>query len=152
MSSFEIIDRRGQNKEPRVDPVEVKPAAVTGEWQDVAFVIALLPQRDGSQIVIGRAIGLREDGLTFVADYWFPFIWPEDLEWTEKARERLDTFRECQCESHAPCSIHQMYIRQWMEADYQRVALSASGNPPLALAAYLRAEEAASRSKIITPR
>jgi hypothetical protein len=158
LSNFEIIDRR-QNKEHHVEPVKVVEvqADESGEWEDVAFVIALVQCQDRSMMMIGRAVGVRADGVgPFVADYVLPNVWPKGFDWPKEARKRLETFSKCNCTSSSRCSIHAIYLKQWMEADAQRMAFANSVPLPKAIELLMRAEivakEKAAKSSIVVPR
>jgi hypothetical protein len=79
-------------------------------------------------------------------------MWPEGLQWEPKARERLDTFLDCECKEHGPCATHRMYIPQWQQADIQRLNLMASEPLPEVLEIVMRAEQARASQKIVAPR
>lgn len=156
--SIEVIDRRGQNKQPEpVAPAKVveMPARKKGadeQWKDVCYILAIMPQQNGSVIILGRAVGKRMDGMAFIADYMLPMEWKPDWMWQPKAKERLDTFLDCECATRNPCSKHKSYFAQWQQQDIQRMTLAQDGPVPEALEALILAEKVAQQSQILTPR
>jgi hypothetical protein len=152
-TKFEISDRRGRNKEEAVPvpvPVLQPTEESTKDWEDVAYMVVLVQSNQGP-LVAGRAVGLRGDGKPFVADWFLPPIWPEDLNWTDKARERLDTFLGCSCTSASACAVHKMYLPQWIKADTQRLQLMGASGVPKAIEVMMKAEQARSASNIAIP-
>jgi hypothetical protein len=152
--AFIVVDKRGKNADVVVVPVvpvesETEPDMSKGKWDDVRYIIALA-QTPGGMIINGRAVGLRMDGLTVIADYILPPLWPKDLDWPKQARKRLDTFLECECSVKGACAVHKMYVQKWMEADTQRLNLQASQPLPKALEVLMKAEQA--RAKQAEPR
>lgn len=154
-SRFEIKDRRGSNKieplAPAVAAVEEIPK-VDGEWEDVAYLIVIAPGQNGNVMVVGRAVGLRNDGETFIGDWLFPPIWKESMQWQPEARKRLDTFKNCACGSGLLCSVHKLYLQQWRTADTQRMELIGSEPLPKAMEVLIKAEQARAAAKIAVPR
>ena len=152
---FEIKDRRGENKQtPAPVAVEVpsnEPKADTSFWKNVGYMIVLVPSNAGP-IVTGRAVGLRSDGLCFIADYFLPQIYPEHFDWTVKARERLDTWLGCDCVRGNTCGTHKMYMPQWMKADSQRLELIGSSPVPEAIEIMFKADQARKSAGIAVPR
>ena len=161
MSSFEIKNRRGGNKEapaPAIIPaVASEPTGDNLSWEDVKYAIAWrpIPQRQPGPlqiILMGRAIGLRSDGLPFVADYWFE---PEyDPDWQVKVKKRLDTFLGCGCNDFSPCAVHKMYFGKWAEADTQRLTMAGERPVPTVLEILHKAEMARQQraQSIVVPR
>ncbi len=157
MSNFEIVDRRKEKKEsspliliPKTEESE-QPEGDKSTWKNVGYMIIFIPSNAGP-IVAGRAVGLRSDEKCFVADYFLPQIYPEHFDWTAKARERLDTFLECECSSGSPCSVHKLYQPQWIKADTQRLELIGSSPIPEAIEVMFKAERARAASNIVIPR
>ena len=153
---FIINDRRGKGGDHKREELTVTeaPAAMgdKGRWEDVQYVIALMPTNDGRTMVLGRAVGLRADGSPFVADWFLPqTAWAEDLLWQKQARKRLDTYLGCDCGYTAPCAIHKIYFEQWIKADRDRLQMEQAKEPPPAIVALFKAEQAARQSKIIVP-
>jgi hypothetical protein len=154
--SIEIIDRRGGKKvdeapAPSEQPAQVGPQLVKGEkhtWLDVAYMLTLTQGSQGF-IFIGRCVGERSDGRPFIGDWLLPPLWPEGLQWEPKAKERLDTFLDCECVERTPCAIHKVYLPQWQQADIQRLNLMASAPMPRAIEVLVLAEKAA--AKIVQP-
>ena len=155
MSIFEIKDRRGEKKESPAPVVvaapEDQPAADTSSWKSVGYMIALV-QSNAGPIVTGRAVGLRSDGLCFVADYFLPQIYPEHFDWTVKVRERLDTWLGCECVRGKPCATHKMYMPQWLKADTDRLELIGSSPVPEAIEIMFKAERSRAAASIVVPR
>lgn len=159
LSSIEFVDRRRQNKDEEVTPsgpakVVTMAPKVKGPsgWKDVCYVLALMPQQDGSVVVLGRACGKRTDGFACIADYLLPQLWAEDYRWQPKAKDRLDTFLDCECAPRAMCAIHKMYVKQWQQQDVQRMTLAMQSPPPEALEAVILAERAAQAAQVVVPR
>ena len=155
MSNIEVIDRRGKNKEERVKVpvIEAVPEPVgdKSSWKNVGYMIVLIPSNAGP-IVTGRAVGLRSDEKCFIADYFLPQIYPEHFDWTAKAKERLDTFLECDCVGGSPCAVHKMYQPQWIKADTQRLEMIGSSPVPEAIEVMVKAERERAASRIHVPR
>jgi hypothetical protein len=154
LSNFEVISKRGGNKEEA--PVvlaapALEPIADKSTWKDVGYMIVLVPSNAGP-IVAGRAVGLRSDEKCFIADFFLPPIYPEHFDWTTEARKRLDTFISCDCAGRSPCSIHKLYVPQWIKADTQRLELIGSSPVPAAIEVMVRAERARAASSIVVPR
>lgn len=157
MSNFEVIDRRRQ-KDHHEEPVKPVEGCVNGQWKDVAYVLAWVPSGpNGSVMGIGRAVGIRTDGLgPFTADYILPNIWKTGFDWTVEARKRLDTYLGCGCTRSGPCSIHKIYYPQWQKADVQRIEMANSMPLPESVELLMRAEVAAQtkqkESNLVVPR
>jgi hypothetical protein len=138
-SKFEVVDRRGGKKAEAVAVEEIVPAtpettADKSSWEEIKYAIAWrpIPQNQPGPlqiIIIGRALGLRSDGLPFIADYWFSADYEDNRDWEAQAKKRLDTFLGCECNDYGPCGVHKMYFNQWVEADTQRLTLA--GNKPV---------------------
>ena len=132
MSRFEITDKRRQKAEAEVSApvavIEPVPSTNKSSWEEVKYGVAFRPAQGGI-IILGRAMGLRSDGLPFLADYWFTADWDDNRDWETHAKKRLDTFLNCGCNSHAPCAVHKMYFDQWLQQDTQRLTLA--GNRPV---------------------
>ena len=155
MSNIEFVDHRGKNKQERVEvPVVETVPEPTGDkssWKNVGYMIVLIPSNAGP-IVTGRAVGLRLDEKCFIADYFLPQIYPEHFDWTAKARERLDTFLDCECAGGTPCAVHKMSQTQWIKADTQRLELIGSSLVPEAIEVMVKAERTRAASRIHVPR
>jgi hypothetical protein len=156
--SFDIIDRRGNKKTedapaPKIHLVDEKPKE-KGKWKDkITYMLSLTPIPPNGALVIGRAAAMRSDGLPFLADYVLPQpLWNEGFQWEPKARERLETFLDCDCGPHHPCSTHQILIPQWAQADMQRISLSGSDPIPEVIEVLFKAEQARKNSSIVVPR
>jgi hypothetical protein len=155
VSNIEITSRRGSNKQEKVEApaVEISPEPVgdKSSWKNVGYMIVLIPSNAGP-IVTGRAVGLRSDEKCFIADYFLPQIYPEHFDWTEKARNRLDTFLGCECAGGTPCAVHKMYQTQWIKADTERLELIGSSPVPEAIEVMVKAERTRAASRIHVPR
>lgn len=156
-NKFEVVSRRGADKQEPVAAPEIIPAPepeTAGDkstWKNVAYMIVLIGSQ-GGPLVSGRAIGLRADEKFFIADYFLPPIYPEHFDWTVESRKRLDTFLGCDCTSAGPCGVHKMYLPQWLEADGQRLALIGSSKVPEAVEVMMKADQARKASQIAIPR
>lgn len=128
-------------------PINEKSAA-KNTWKDVAFMIAFL-NVNGSQVVSGRAVGLRSDGRAFVADYLFSPVWERGFEWTAVAECRLDTFLNCECKDGLACEMHEKTCRQWLIEGVERLQSVGSQGVPEAVEAFMRAQQ--QNPRIIAP-
>jgi hypothetical protein len=118
------------------------------EWKDVAFMIAFL-NINGNQTISGRALGLRDDGRAFFADYLFTPVWEEGFDWTAVAKDRLDTFLNCGCQDGAACEMHEKTVQSWLVEGVNRIqAIGSQGVPP-AVEAFMKAQQ--QQPRIIHP-
>jgi hypothetical protein len=161
LSNFEVIDRRRskpQDEEaivPAEPVVSIDAPAATRQWKDVAYVLAFMPIQNGNMLIIGRAVGIRKDGLgPFLADFLLPNIWGPDFTWQKEAKKRLDTFLGCECSTQARCPIHTLKVDQWATEDRRRLETVASAPMPEAVELLVRAEMAAQakKSNLVVPR
>jgi hypothetical protein len=106
------------------------------------------------QVIVGRALGDRDDGQCFFAQIDLPWIVPEKWDWKKEARRRLDTYLTSQCQCKADktnvvhCEVHRHAMSEWqcideaMNRASQEVATTAhisQANPgPLIKARILR--------------
>lgn len=156
MSNIEVIDRR-RNKDHH-EAVKVEEPAKKGkaEWDDVGYVLAIMRVQDGGFLIVGRAAGVRKDGVgPFIADYIVPNVWISSIDWMREAKKRLDTFLECGCTTANKCGIHDIYLKDWVKADSQRLSLVNSMPMSKALEMAMRAEMAASsknNQNLVVPR
>lgn len=112
---------------------------------------------NGQQMLAGRAAGLRTDDKVFTADWLFPPVWDEDLNWQAEAKKRLLTFKSCACDRQGRCKFHgeacpgRMTPGKWLEEDMNR--LKKVSQTPLceALEILMKAEMARSQSRIVAP-
>ena len=163
MSNFEIVSRRGGNKQETTpamkleDHIEEKSvsSADKSSWKNVprnpCYMIVLVGSPNGP-LVSGRAIGVRSDEKFFIADWLLPPIYEEHFDWTVESRKRLDTFIGCGCTSAGPCGVHKMYIPQWQQADMQRLNLIGNAPVPEAVEIMMKADKARQASQIAIPR
>lgn len=158
MSNIEIVDRR-RNKDHHVEPVKAaEPEKGKGGWKSVGYMIQLRPASGGMPIPIGRAVGVRDDGMgPFAADYILPNIWGPDFNWQSHAKKRLDTFVNCECRSQARCAVHELLMPQWETEDVRRINTANEAPMPEAIELFMRAEIAARASRnpqpnIVVPR
>jgi hypothetical protein len=93
-------------------------------WTSVGYTIGfhIDPRTQPPTIrVSGKACGIRNDGMKFWAAYDLPIIYPAAFDWTQKAKERLDTFLDCTCSTRiGSCAYHQMLSDEWMKEDELR--------------------------------
>lgn len=160
-SAFVVNDRRGEKKEPReVEPAvgeqrqAIEEAKDKGSWKDVCYTLAMMQAKGGQVITMIRACGLRSDDRPFVADWVVPPFWPDATDmgrWQEYAKERLDTFLNCECIEGGPCSDHRRDIARWMNADGERFERTAASPVPPSLEGYLRAEMSRQSGRIVAP-
>jgi hypothetical protein len=134
----DAVDRIGQ------EPVEGGKVLAFGDkpratypgrhkWQDVAYLVAFMGL-NGQNVVSGRSVGLRDDGVVCIADYIFSPIWAEGFDWTVVGRERLETYLVCE---------------EWLEEGVQRLSSLGQNGVPMAMEALVRKQQGASR--IIRP-
>ncbi len=158
------IDKRGANKtwEPeKVQPVviDVKTGKVKGEWEDVRYKFAFVPigqqGQQVQQVLAVRAVGLRKhDQKTCIVDYFLSDQIPSGINLTAEVKKRLDTFLDCDCGAHAPCSLHAANFQMWVRSDIERLELMASLPRGKAMEALDRMEQALaqqSKSNLLIP-
>ena len=117
-------------------------------WQDVAYLVAFMGL-NGQNVVSGRSVGLRDDGVVCIADYIFSPIWAEGFDWTVVGRERLETYLVCECEEDKVCEYHVGKMQEWLEEGVQRLWSLGQNGVPMAMEALVRKQQGASR--IIRP-
>jgi len=154
LSTFEVVDKRGSNKPETATPVvEVKEHIIaqgSDEWKEVVYGIVV--QQVASQqgppafIIMGRAFGLRGDGLPFCADFWFGAKWEEGFRWEPIAKDRLDTFLGCGCDHSSPCKDHDVWIRRWAHDDRKRIEEEGQTEPPEVIKIFIMAEQSRAKS------
>ena len=155
---MEIVDRRKMNQvveeKPEVTAVAEKPTLVMPKkhekrgWKDVAFMIAFM-NINGNQVISGRAVGLRSDDRSFVADYLFTPVWERGLDWTAISEERLNTFLDCGCQDGTACEMHKKTCEQWLIEGVERIQNVGAQGVPMAVEAFMKAQQ--QRPQIITP-
>ena len=139
---------------------EDKPAAGSkSEWEDVSYCVQIVQVRPTKShpspgfIAIGSAVGLRGDGIPFVANYALPQpTWDKGCNWEDKVKARLDTFLGCDCIFGHPCAVHKIYIKDWERADQQRLELQGSMPVPRPIEAMFKAQQDHLKSRIEAPR
>lgn len=119
-------------------------------WKNIGYLV-VLAQNSNGPVMMGRAVGLRSDGRPFVGDYTLAPIWKEDFMWQPHAKKRLDTFLNCACIEHSPCSTHKLYFENWQRADLERINAIVSEPLPEAIEILMRAEMARQQSRIVAP-
>ena len=152
--SFEIVDKRGANKDPVVREVPAVVTEPTGDihtFKSVGYIYTNVNIAKMGDFPVFRGIGLRGDGLLPIVEWIIPPIVAEGIEPTKYVRQRLDTFLGCKCVQKTLCSDHQRYLQQWFQADMDRLNLIASTPVNEALEVYLRAEQARQQQRIAVP-
>lgn len=112
---------------------------------------------NGQQMLAGRGVGLRTDEKVFTADWLFPPVWDEGLNWQGEVKKRLLTFKSCSCDRTGFCAFHaeacpgRMSPGKWMEEDMRR--LKKVSETPLceALEILMKAEMARQGQRIVAP-
>lgn len=156
--AFTVVDKRGQCHIETEKPLIVepeKPKTPTGSkriWKSVGFIICIVPHPQMGPLIVGRGVGLREDGVCCIADYLFPPVWPEDTDWTKEVRKRLNTWLGCDCATGLPCEMHRREPAKWQQADFERLEKLKQRPLPEALEIMMRAEQARKSSAIVVPR
>lgn len=152
--SFEIVDKRGANKEPVVRDVPAIVTEPTGDFtifKSVGYLLTFVQLPKIGQMPTCRGIGLRGDGLLPAVDWIMPPLLSEGLDPAKYVRQRLDTFLGCKCVQGKLCSDHERYLRQWYEADIDRLNLVTSTPVCEALEIYMRADQAR-QGRVAVPR
>jgi hypothetical protein len=151
-----VVDKRGQNRSDEAvdiitsslqpeDPRETGNRAI---WKSVDYIYAII-QMSGGYGVVGRTVGLRGDGKTFLADYLLlPMCTKETVDWMPKSKERLDTFLGCACKYGVEqCSLHRKLVPEWGRLDMSRYEIMAQKAISPALEALHQAEQ--NRQRIV---
>jgi hypothetical protein len=149
LSNIKVIDRRRDKKEEPTPAVETIPVSAGdgSSWEEVKYAVACRVVQQNQPgplqlIIMGRVLGLRSDGIPFVADYWFSADYDDCRDWETQAKKRLDTFLGCGCDTFSPCAVHKMYFEQWEKADIQRLTLAGQKPVPKVLEILHQAEMA----------
>lgn len=161
MSRLEVIDRRKQKAEDEaamsMEPPE-QLAAVEEETYDPAaprtwkektsFMVTLMGLGNGVNVITGRAVNVRNDGLSCASIVILNSIWEEDTaapnsgDWQSEALSRLESFLLCGCRpSGARCKYHSAALQGWIEEGIQRVRGTMSKPVPPAIKALIEAEK-----------
>lgn len=156
-SGFTIVDRRGQNRAPELEPVSPAPQAAPQKnqtWTSLAYLYTLQQHPEFGLLMLGRSIGERSDGKPFAADYiLFPVVTENTIDWRPVAKKRLDTFLNCECSiAHGACSMHKLYLPQWLKQDMERMQRMSTEPVPRALEVLHQAELAKQKSNLVVTR
>ena len=165
MGTFEVVDKRGVNK-----VVEEKPAAVAAleverpgvfgeklEWKSKGYTLVMMPI-NGQTMLAGRAVGMRTDERVFIADWYLPPVWSEELSWQAEALKRLETFKTCSCNQRGRCKYHgekcpgQVSPGQWFLDDMERIRKVQNEPLPECIEVLMKAEMARSKSQVVPVR
>jgi len=155
VANIEFKDRRGSNKEvpaltlvpaPEANP---EPAADKSSWKNVGYMICPAQGPQGL-LILGKACGLRQDGLSCFADYLFLPIEPEHFEWKKEARRRLNSFLGCDCTNSLQCHVHQIAINNWKKEDFERLEAFSKKPMPEAVEEFIKT--ATKQPNIVVPR
>lgn len=154
--AFTIVDKRGQNHNPepeKVTPIEIVGKGKKETWKEIAYMMVIAQGSPGMLLMLGRAVGVRSDGKPFTADWLlFPLITDGTLDWRPHAKKRLDTFLNCECSiAHGTCSVHKLYLPQWMQQDQERYAQMGAKQVPLPLEILQKTEMAKRQTNIVVP-
>jgi hypothetical protein len=125
------------------EPIKIEAPVDKSAWLDVTYLIAFAQNQQQGMVILGRAVGVRSDEQLCIADWQLPPRWTAGLDWTKIARQRLDTFLNCDCGRLGPCASHRMMVPQWAIADHERIARMMEEEIPLALQRLMMAERAA---------
>jgi hypothetical protein len=154
---FTIVDKRGQAHIEQEKPVIVEaepPKTPSGSkriWKSTGFMVAMAKSPNGI-LIVGRAVGLRQDGVCALADYAFPPIWPEKLDWVKHATQRLNTFLGCDCTPQIMCEMHRKEVPKWGQEDMTRLEHVARVPLPEAIEVVMKAEQERQKTRIVVPR
>jgi hypothetical protein len=126
-------------------------------WKSVGYVVAMLPMGQAT-IMMMRAVGLRESGLLFTADYAIPGMVKDETEnFVAAARYRLDTFQVCACDRSGRCKFHGEVLPgpggpgRWLEEDIKRLQDMQKQPMPEAVEILMKAEAARANQRIVVP-
>jgi hypothetical protein len=126
-------------------------------WRSVGYLTAMLPMGQ-AQILMMRAVGLRESGLLFTADYAIPGMLLDDKEnFAAAAKYRLDTFQVCACDRSGRCKFHGEVLPgpggpgRWLEKDIKRLQDMQKQPMPEAVEILMKAEAARANQRIVVP-
>jgi hypothetical protein len=127
------------------------------DWKSVGYLTAMLPMGQ-AQILMMRAVGLRESGLLFTADYAIPGMLLDDKEnFAAAAKWRLDTFQVCSCDRSGRCKFHGEVLPgpggmgRWLEEDIKRLQYMQKQPMPEAVEILMKAEAARANQRIVVP-
>ena len=126
-------------------------------WKSVGYVVAMLPMGQAT-IMMMRAVGLRESGLLFTADYAIPGMVKDESEsFIAAAKWRLDTFNGCACDRSGRCKFHGEVLPgpggpgRWLEEDIKRLQKNQQEPMPEAVEILMKAEAARANQRIVVP-
>jgi len=151
---FKVIDRRGEahihvEPEPIAVPVTEEVSKGRRTWKNIGYMVCPANTPNGLMI-LGKACGLRGDGLSCAADYLLMPTEPEHFEWKKEARRRLNTFLGCECTNSIPCHVHRIAIENWKKEDFERLQAFAKKPMPEAVEAFIKT--ATKQPSILVPR
>ena len=130
---FTVIDKRGTNRAEETAVVIEPDAPKTGKrsWKGAVEYPSIPKPTPTGMLMAVQAVGLRDDGSLFTADYILPPILPKNFDWKSVVTKRIDSYLACDCSREiGTCGMHQQYERQWMEQDAQRLNMFASQPVP----------------------
>ena len=136
--------------------VEIRKKKDEPAWKSVGFVVAMLPMGQAT-IMMMRAVGLRESGLLFTADYAIPGMVEEGEDFVAAAKYRLDTFKICACDRNGRCKFHGEMLPgavgpgKWLEEDIARLKKQQAQPMPEAVEVLMKAEAARANQRIVVP-
>jgi len=141
-------------------PQAVTPIRKKGQpppWKSVGYLTAMVPIGQAT-ILMMRAVGLRETGLLFTADYAIPGMVKDETEnFVTAAKYRLDTFKICACDRSGRCKFHGEVLPgpggpgRWLEEDIKRLQDMQKEPMPEAVEILMKAEAARANQRIIVP-
>ena len=152
---FKVIDRRGEARVETMPEPVVPKAPIEAEvkskriWKNVGYMICPAQGPQGL-LILGKACGLRQDGLSCFADYLFLPIEPEHFEWKKEARRRLNSFLGCDCTNSLQCHVHQIAINNWKKEDFERLEAFSKKPMPEAVEEFIKT--ATKQPNIVVPR
>jgi hypothetical protein len=127
------------------------------QWKSVGYLTAMLPVGK-AQILMMRAVGLREDALCFTADYAIPGLLTDEKEnFAAEAKYRLDTFNGCACDRSGRCKFHGEVLPgpggpgRWLDEDIKRLQKNQQEPMPEAVEILMKAEAARTNQRIVVP-
>ena len=126
-------------------------------WKSVGYLTAMI-QVGQAQILMMRAVGLRQDELLFTADYAIPGMLTDEKEnFAAESKWRLDTFNGCACDRGGRCKFHGEVLPgpggmgRWLDEDIKRLQKGQREPMPEAVEILMKAEAARANQRIVVP-
>lgn len=104
----------------------IQQGRATRKWKHVSHMLAVKNIRivgGTRQVIVGRALGDRDDDQCFFAEVDLPFIVPAKWDWKKEARRRLHSYLDsrCTCESGKSAVKHCDWHRVELFSEWQKI-------------------------------